>query len=323
MSTEQDWSLFSTQSVLNVTDTFLLRTSGGLGVQVSGQVIYDLVDAKLNLLSWKTKVRAATTANGTLASAYANGSAIDGVTLVTGDRILIKNQTTTTENGIYVVAASGAPTRATDADTGTELVNASVVVSEGTTLADTLWTCTTNAPIVVGTTGLTFGPPPSSGVGTVTSVAMSVPAIFSISGSPVTSNGTLALSLATQTPNTVWCGPSSGGAAAPAFRSLVTADLPKPSTATPSASFTAADTDHNSHKVASGASQTLTLGNISTGVSFTGRFTTAWSIACAGGLSKSGVSPTGITTGSIAAASLITFFHEGGGVWVATGSGLT
>ena len=91
----------------------------------------------------------------------------------------------------------------------------------------------------------------------------------------------------------------------------------------PSASFSAADADSNTHKVASGATQTLTLGTITAGVGFTVRFTTAWSLTIAGGLSKNGVAPAGITTGSVAANSLITFFHEGSGVWIATGSGLT
>jgi len=114
-------------------------------------------------LSWKQAVRVATTANGTLSSAYENGDTVDGVTLATGDRILIKNQTTGSENGIYTVNASGAPTRATDADGGAELVNASCYVSEGTTNADTQWTCTTNAPITVGSTSLAFAQLTSGG----------------------------------------------------------------------------------------------------------------------------------------------------------------
>jgi hypothetical protein len=64
------------------------------------------------------------------------------------------------------------------------------------------------------------------GGGSVTSVAMSVPAIMSVAGSPVTTTGTLAVTLATETANTVWCGPTSGGAATPTFRALVAADLP-------------------------------------------------------------------------------------------------
>lgn len=70
---------------------------------------------------------------------------------------------------------------------------------------------------------LTTGTP--SG-GTVTSVALTAPSILSVTGSPVTTTGTLALSLATQSANAVWAGPTSGLAAAPTFRSLVAADIP-------------------------------------------------------------------------------------------------
>jgi len=65
-----------------------------------------------------------------------------------------------------------------------------------------------------------------SGAGTVTSVALTMPGIFSVAGSPVTSSGTLAVTLATQSANVVFAGPSSGGAATPTFRSLALADLP-------------------------------------------------------------------------------------------------
>lgn len=68
--------------------------------------------------------------------------------------------------------------------------------------------------------------PLTSGTGTVTSVALTVPAEFSVSGSPVTTSGTLAVTKATETANTVWAGPTSGGAAQPTFRALVTADMP-------------------------------------------------------------------------------------------------
>lgn len=105
-------------------------------------------------LQWKQSVRAGTTANGNMATAYANGSVVDGVTLATDDRILIKNQTNPTENGIYVVEVAGVPTRAPDMDSGIEVVGARVVINEGTTLADTTWQCTTNAPVTLGTTDI-------------------------------------------------------------------------------------------------------------------------------------------------------------------------
>lgn len=68
--------------------------------------------------------------------------------------------------------------------------------------------------------------PSVAAAGTVTSVGLTVPAIFSVAGSPVTASGTLAVTLATQTANTVWAGPTTGGAVAPTFRALVAADIP-------------------------------------------------------------------------------------------------
>lgn len=114
------------------------------------------VDGAISGLSWKQRVRVATTGAGTLASSFENGDTVDGVVLATGDRILIKDQGSPAENGIYTVNASGAPTRASDADSGAELVNASVYVSEGTANADKQFVCTTNSPITLGSTSITF-----------------------------------------------------------------------------------------------------------------------------------------------------------------------
>jgi hypothetical protein len=109
------------------------------------------VDAAISGLSWKDTVRVASTANVALTGLVA----IDGVTPVANDRILLKNQTAPAENGIWV-AASGAWARAADAAAAADLLNAAVFVSEGTVNADTAWVMTTNAPITVGTTGLTW-----------------------------------------------------------------------------------------------------------------------------------------------------------------------
>jgi len=106
-------------------------------------------------LSWKDKVRATTTVDGALATAYEDGDVIDGVTLATGDRILIKNQSAGAENGIYDVAASGAPTRSTDADTGAEVESAAVFVAEGTLNADAAFVQTTE-PITIDVTAQTW-----------------------------------------------------------------------------------------------------------------------------------------------------------------------
>lgn len=111
----------------------------------------DYVDNLSAGLSWKDAVRVASTAQRTLSGL----TAIDGVTPVANDRVLLKNQTAPAENGIWL-AQSGAWTRALDADTGAELEGATVFVMEGTTHADQAWTMTTNAPITPGTTGLTW-----------------------------------------------------------------------------------------------------------------------------------------------------------------------
>lgn len=113
------------------------------------------VDNAVQGLSWKQAVRVASTANVTIASALVNASTMDGVTLATGDRVLLKDQSTGSQNGIYIVAASGAASRATDADTSAEVDSMSVFVEAGTVNADTVWALTTNDP-VLGTTALVF-----------------------------------------------------------------------------------------------------------------------------------------------------------------------
>lgn len=85
----------------------------------------------------------------------------------------------------------------------------------------------TNANITIDAYGhVTVASNGSSGSGTVTSVGLSLPSIFSVTGSPVTTSGTLTGTLANQTANTVFAGPTTGAAAAPTFRAIVAADLP-------------------------------------------------------------------------------------------------
>lgn len=109
------------------------------------------VDGLANGLSWKDAVRAATTANITLSATQT----IDGVALSVNDRVLVKNQTTTAENGLYSVQ-SGAWTRTTDADAWDELVSAAVFVQEGTANGDQGFTCTVNAGGTLGSTAVTW-----------------------------------------------------------------------------------------------------------------------------------------------------------------------
>jgi hypothetical protein len=116
------------------------------------------VDAARSGLDVKASVRAATTAPINLASDLEAGDTLDtNVTLVAGDRVLVKDQSTASENGIYVVQASGAAVRATDFDSNAEVTpGAFTFVEEGTLNADSGWVLTTNGTINVGVTGLTW-----------------------------------------------------------------------------------------------------------------------------------------------------------------------
>lgn len=110
---------------------------------------------------YKASVRAATTAN---IAALAGGApnTLDGVTLVANDRILVKDQTTGSQNGIYYVStlgtgANGTWTRATDANGLDELTSGAIVaVEQGSVNADSQWMLTTDGTITIGTTSLTF-----------------------------------------------------------------------------------------------------------------------------------------------------------------------
>ena len=124
------------------------------------------VDATKQGLDVKDSCRAATTGEITLSGTQT----IDGVSVIAGDRVLVKNQISNTiDNGIYVVAA-GSWSRATDANSSTK-VNPGMFtfIEEGTTNADSGWILTTNAPITLGSTQLTFAQ--FSGAGQITAGA--------------------------------------------------------------------------------------------------------------------------------------------------------
>lgn len=113
------------------------------------------VDSLVVGLAWKTPAKLATSVTD-VDITLSGLQSIDGVMTVAGDRVLVKNQVTNPEtNGVYI-AASGAWVRATDCDSEADLLQMAIFVSEGTTNADDGFVLTTNAPIVVDTTPLTY-----------------------------------------------------------------------------------------------------------------------------------------------------------------------
>ena len=111
------------------------------------------LDAAVRGLTWKQAVKAASTTNVTLSSP---GTTMDGVTLAANDRILLKNQTTASQNGIYVWTSDAtALARANDANTSAQLPSATVTVQQGTVNGDTVWTQTADT-ITLDTTPITW-----------------------------------------------------------------------------------------------------------------------------------------------------------------------
>lgn len=117
-------------------------------------VVHEQLTAAIEGLSWKDNVRVASTVTVTIA---APGAAIDVVTLSNGDRVLLKNQTAQTENGIYIFNGAATPmTRALDSNTFDELESAVVTVDEGTVGAGTTWR-QTQVNGVIGTNNVVWG----------------------------------------------------------------------------------------------------------------------------------------------------------------------
>ena len=124
------------------------------------------VDIAVQGLDAKQSVLVATTVPGTLISSFQDGETIDGVSLSTGDRILIKDQGDV-NNGVYIVNSSGAPTRASDFDTGSNVSGSFFFVEEGTVNSDSGWVCSSDSGVdVVGTHTLSFVQ--FSGAGSIT-----------------------------------------------------------------------------------------------------------------------------------------------------------
>ena len=134
-------------------------------VNASDAATKSFVEATAQGLDVKDSCVAATTANITISTALNNGDTLDGVTLSTNDRVLVKDQSTSSQNGIYVVGSS--PARAADLATGADAAGFFTFVEQGTVNADNGFVCTSNkGSAVVGTNNLTIAQ--FSGAGQIT-----------------------------------------------------------------------------------------------------------------------------------------------------------
>lgn len=148
VGTDEIATLTATQALTNKTITLAADPSATMHAATK-----QYVDALVNGLKWHESCRCATTATITISTALNAGDNIDGVTLVDGDRVLVKDQSDQTQNGIYTVAAS--PARSTAEDTGAELASTAYLVREGTVNGNFAFVCAQDS-ITIGATSITF-----------------------------------------------------------------------------------------------------------------------------------------------------------------------
>ena len=218
IQTQLDAKLIKANNLSDLTSASTARTNLGLGtiatqnannVSISGGSVTGLgdpsvsseaatknyVDQAVAGLRNRIIAEAATTANINLTTDLENGDTLDGVTLVTGDRVLVKDQSDATANGLYIVVASGAASRDPQFDTIAELSGQMIVVNQGTANDNKIFLCTTDSNATIGVSNITYTIITPANVGTVTSVGVADAGSseFTVANSPITSSGTITL----------------------------------------------------------------------------------------------------------------------------------
>ena len=198
------------------------RTSLGLGsiatqaannVSISGGSVTGLGEPSANsdastksyvdqaVAGLRTRVIAecASTGNVNISNALEAGDAIDGVTLVAGDRVLLKDQSTASQNGLYLAVANGAGAASRDPehDTIAELSGGMIVVNQGSVNDNKIFLCTTDNTGSVGSTSITYTQVTPSNSGTVTQIGIadSGAGEFTVGNTPITSSGNITLAI--------------------------------------------------------------------------------------------------------------------------------
>jgi hypothetical protein len=187
----------ATQEANNVSITGGAVTGLGSPSANSDAATKDYVDQAVAGLRTRVIAECATTANINLTNGLEAGDTIDGVTLVAGDRVLVKDQSTASENGLYLAVSSGAASRDPEHDNIAELSGGMVVVNQGSVNDNKIFLCTTDNTGSVGSTSITYVVVTPNNSGTVTSVGVadSGAGEFTVGNTPITSSGNITLAV--------------------------------------------------------------------------------------------------------------------------------
>jgi len=152
------------------------------------------VDSIATALTVRHVMKVATTGNVNLASDLQNGDTIDGVSISTGQKVLVKSQSDATQNGVYKVVASGTASRDPDYDNISELAGGIFTIQSGNTQADFIYLCTSDNTGTLGSVAVNFQKVQPNNSGTVTSIGLTQSGSeFTIANTPVTSAGNITL----------------------------------------------------------------------------------------------------------------------------------
>jgi len=184
-------------SISNTEFGYLNGVSSAIQTQIDTKAATTYVNDAVAGLRTRIIAEAATTANIDLTADLQNGDTIDGVTLVTGDRVLVKDQSTASQNGLYTVVSSGTASRDTQFNTIDELSGQMIVVNQGTANDNKIFLCTTNNTASLGSDSITYNVITPSNVGTVTSIGIADAGAgeITVGNTPITSNGNITLAI--------------------------------------------------------------------------------------------------------------------------------
>jgi len=184
-------------TISNTEFGYLNGVSSAIQTQMDTKAATTYVDNAVAGLRTRIIAEAATTANIDLSTDLQNSDTIDGVTLVTGDRVLVKDQSTASQNGLYTVVSSGTASRDTQFNTIDELSGQMIVVNQGTANDNKIFLCTTNNTATLDSDSITYNVITPSNVGTVTSIGIADAGAgeITVGNTPITSNGNITLAI--------------------------------------------------------------------------------------------------------------------------------